>query len=145
MPAGWAQGVAFHREYNAQIGCLVELDATDRANPRVTKAVVVADMGRVINPSGAEAQLMGGVNDGISTILRAGVHITDGAVLESSFGDFQYARQKHSPLTFQAHFLNTARESGGAGELAVPAAAGAVANAYARATGVVPKRFPINH
>ena len=35
-------------------------------------------------------------------------------------------------------------EPGGAGELGVPAAAGAVANAYARATGTKPRRFPID-
>lgn len=35
-------------------------------------------------------------------------------------------------------------EPGGAGELGVPAAAGAVANAYARATGTKPRRFPLN-
>ena len=32
----------------------------------------------------------------------------------------------------------------GVGELCVPAAAGAVANAYARATGSKPRKFPIN-
>ena len=35
------------------------------------------------------------------------------------------------------------REPGGAGELGFPAAAGAIANAYARATGTSPRRFPI--
>jgi isoquinoline 1-oxidoreductase beta subunit len=34
-------------------------------------------------------------------------------------------------------------EPGGAGELAVPAACAAVANAWARATGTLPRRFPI--
>lgn len=38
----------------------------------------------------------------------------------------------------------TGRDAGGAGELAVPAAAAAVANAYAKATGTTPRRFPIN-
>jgi isoquinoline 1-oxidoreductase beta subunit len=143
MPAGWAQGVGFHAEYNAHCGCLVELDATTPSKPRVTKAVVVVDMGRVVNPTGASAQLMGSVMDGISTILQAGNHISNGAVTESSFADFRWARQRHAPLQFDVQFLNTGRESGGAGELAVPAAAGAVANAYARATGTAPSRFPI--
>jgi isoquinoline 1-oxidoreductase beta subunit len=34
-------------------------------------------------------------------------------------------------------------EPGGAGELGVPAACAAVANAWARATGALPSRFPI--
>ena len=36
-------------------------------------------------------------------------------------------------------------EPGGAGEATLPAAAGAVANAYARPTGTKPRCFPINH
>ena len=37
----------------------------------------------------------------------------------------------------------TTGEPGGAGELGLPAAVGAVANAYARATGTKPRRFPL--
>ncbi|MGH3964495.1 MAG: hypothetical protein ACRDRY_14780 [Pseudonocardiaceae bacterium] len=38
----------------------------------------------------------------------------------------------------------TTDEPGGAGETTVSAAGGAVANAYARATGSKPRNFPIN-
>ncbi|MFJ8039347.1 molybdopterin cofactor-binding domain-containing protein [Kitasatospora sp. NPDC096147] len=143
MPPGHAQGFAYHAEYRSAVACLVELDATDPANPRVTKAVTAADVGRVINPRGLEAQLLGAVTDGISVTLRAGVHLDDGAIREGSFADFKYARQRHSPLSFEAHFLPPSGPPGGAGELGFPAAAAAVANAYARATGTSPRRFPI--
>jgi isoquinoline 1-oxidoreductase beta subunit len=39
----------------------------------------------------------------------------------------------------------TSVRPGGAGELGVAAAMAAVACAYARATGTLPTRFPINH
>ena len=39
----------------------------------------------------------------------------------------------------------TSDTPGGAGEFGVAAAAAAVANAYAQATGTVPTSFPINH
>jgi isoquinoline 1-oxidoreductase beta subunit len=144
MPAGHAQGVALHEEYQSCTACLVEIDATDRKNPRVTKAVIAADVGRPINPRGLEAQLLGGLTDGISTILRAGVHIDKGLPLESSFSDFRFARQRHTPSDVDIHIMPANGEPGGAGELGVPAAAGAVANAYARATGTSPRSFPIN-
>ncbi|MCJ1676760.1 hypothetical protein MTF65_05240 [Streptomyces sp. APSN-46.1] len=38
----------------------------------------------------------------------------------------------------------TGAEPGGAGELGVPAAVGAIANAYARATGTKPRSFPLD-
>jgi isoquinoline 1-oxidoreductase beta subunit len=144
LPPGHAQGVAVHEEYGSCVACLVEIDATDPKNPRVTKVVMAADVGTAVNPRGLEAQLMGTAVDGISTVLRAGLHIDRGAVREGSFADFRYARQQHSPLRFEAHILPSRREPGGAGELGVPAAAGAVANAYARATRTKPRRFPIN-
>ncbi|MEV7886883.1 molybdopterin cofactor-binding domain-containing protein [Streptomyces sp. NPDC002817] len=144
MPAGQAQGVAVHEEYGSCVACLVEIDAADPKNPRVTKVVMAADVGTAVNPRGLEAQLMGTAIDGISTVLRAGLHIDKGAVREDSYADFRYARQRHAPLHFEAHILPTGGEPGGAGELGVPAAAGAVANAYARATGTKPRRFPID-
>lgn len=144
LPAGRAQGVAVHEEYGSCVACLVEIDASDPEDPRVTKVVMAADVGTAVNPRGLEAQLMGTAIDGISTVLRAGLHIDRGAVLESSYADFHYARQRHAPLRFEAHIMPSRREPGGAGELGVPAAAGAVANAYARATGSRPRRFPLN-
>ncbi|MFE1440544.1 molybdopterin cofactor-binding domain-containing protein [Streptomyces sp. NPDC058739] len=144
MPDGHAQGVAVHEEYGSCVACLVEIDATDPKNPRVTKVVMAADVGTAVNPRGLEAQLMGTAVDGISTVLQAGLHIDRGAVRESSFADFHWARQRHAPLRFEAHIMPSRRQPGGAGELGVPAAAGAVANAYARATGTKPRRFPLN-
>ncbi|MFI7407338.1 molybdopterin cofactor-binding domain-containing protein [Streptomyces sp. NPDC049627] len=144
MPQGHAQGVAVHEEYGSCVACLAEIDATDPKNPRVTKVVMAVDVGTAVNPRGLEAQLMGTAVDGISTVLRAGLHIDRGAVRESSFADFHYARQRHAPEHFEAHIMPSRRDPGGAGELGVPAAAGAVANAYARATGTKPRRFPID-
>lgn len=112
--------------------------------PRVTRAVIAADVGRVINPSGLEAQLTGALIDGISVILRAYNHIDHGAVREGSFSDFRYARQRDTPPSVEIHLLPPSGPPGGAGELGVPAASAAVANAYARATGTAPRSFPLD-
>ncbi len=145
LPAGFAQGVGFHEEYKSCTACLVEIDARDKKNPRVVKAVIAADYGRPVNPRGLQAQLLGGLTDAISTTLRAGLHIDGGLPLEGSYSQFHYARQKDSPTDVRIFVMPASRdEPGGAGELGVPAAVGAIANAYARATGVKPRSFPIN-
>ncbi|MFF5027337.1 molybdopterin cofactor-binding domain-containing protein [Streptomyces collinus] len=143
LPPGTAQGVAVHEEYGSAVACLAEIDASDPKHPRVTKVVMAADVGIAVNPSGLQAQLMGAATDGISVVLQAGLHIDRGAVREGSYADFRYARQRDAPLSFEAHILPSTREPGGAGELGVPAASAAVANAYARATGTVPRSFPL--
>jgi isoquinoline 1-oxidoreductase beta subunit len=50
---------------------------------------------------------------------------------------------RHTPPSVEVHVLPPTGEPGGAGELGVPAASAAVANAWARATGAVPTSFPI--
>jgi isoquinoline 1-oxidoreductase subunit beta len=143
MSSGTGQGVAVHAEYRSTAACLVEIDCTG-AKPRVTKAVMAMDVGRQVNPTGLRAQATGSVMDGISTVLLAGNHLDNGAFREGSYSDFRYARQADAPLTCDVHLLGGSGTPGGVGELCVPAAAGAVANAYARATGTKPRKFPIN-
>ncbi len=144
MPAGTAQGIAFHEEYKSVTACLVELDATDPQDPRVTKATIAVDVGLPVNPRGLEAQMLGGLTDAIATTLRAGLHLEDGLFLEGSYSQFHFPRQRDVPTDVTIHvFPATTGEPGGAGELGVPAAVGAVANAYARATGTKPRSFPI--
>jgi isoquinoline 1-oxidoreductase beta subunit len=143
MSSGTAQGVALHGEYRSIAACLVEIDCRGE-KPRVTKAVMALDVGRQVNPSGLRAQAMGSLMDGISTVLLAGNHLEDGAFAEGSYSDFKYARQADAPLQCDVHLVGDSGNPGGCGELCVPAAAGAVANAYARATGNKPRKFPIN-
>lgn len=144
LPKGVAQGIAFHAEYKSCTACLVELDATNPGQPRVTKAAIVADYGLPINPRGAESQLLGGLTDAISTTLRAGLHIDKGLALEGSYSQFHYARQKDIPREVKIHIMPATSDTpGGGGELGLPAAVGAVANAFARATGTKPRSFPL--
>ncbi|WP_278313896.1 xanthine dehydrogenase family protein molybdopterin-binding subunit [Lolliginicoccus levis] len=144
MPPGFGQGVGVHEEYRSAIAVLVEIDARDPRNPRVTKAVIAVDVGKTINPLGLEAQMQGGLSDAIATTLSAGLHIVDGLPLEGSYSQYHYPRQGDSPPDVTVHILEGSDEPGGAGELGVPASVGAVANAYARATGTRPRSFPIN-
>ena len=144
MPEGFAQGIAFHEEYKSCTGTLVEIDARDPKKPRVTKAVIAVDVGLCLNPRGLQSQMLGGLTDAIGTTLRAGLHIKDGLPLEGSYSQFHYTRQADSPTDVKIFVMDSDRDPGGAGELGVPGAVGAVANAYARATGTKPRTFPIN-
>jgi isoquinoline 1-oxidoreductase beta subunit len=143
MAPGTAQGLGLHEEYKSVVAFLVELDARDRSRPRVTRAVAAVDVGRAVNPRGLEAQMQGALVDALSVTLQAAVHIDGGAVREGSYTDFRYARMRDAPAEVEVHVMPPTGEPGGAGELGVPAASAAVVNAWARATGSVPRRFPI--
>jgi isoquinoline 1-oxidoreductase subunit beta len=156
MPAGTAQGVGIHREYKSFAACLVEIDCRPATvnrtvehaftGPRVTKVVFVVDTGLPINPLGLEAQMMGGVMDGIAQTLTYSLHLVDGHFLEGSWDDAFYTRQWNTPPDVQIVVMPpTSDDPGGAGELAVAPSMAATACAYARATGTLPTSFPVNH
>jgi isoquinoline 1-oxidoreductase subunit beta len=156
MPAGTAQGIAFHAEYKGVCACLVEIDARPatvnreirdaHTGPRVTKVVFAVDVGLCINPTGLEAQMQGGIMDGIALALTSSLHLKDGTFLEGSWDDYYYTRQWNVPPSIEVVIMPSTSESpGGAGEFGVAASKAAVACAYARATGTMPTEFPINH
>ncbi|MFH8760384.1 molybdopterin cofactor-binding domain-containing protein [Streptomyces atroolivaceus] len=156
MPAGMAQGIAFHSEYHAVSAVLVEIDCRPEtvnrpirngvAGPRVTRAVVAVDVGLVVNPRGLEAQMMGCVMDGIALTLTSSLHLRDGHFLEASWDNYFYTRQWNTPPELDIIIMpTTTGKPGGAGELGVAASMAAVACAYGRATGTMPTSFPVNH
>jgi isoquinoline 1-oxidoreductase beta subunit len=156
MPAGTAQGIAVHSEYKGRVAVLVEIDCRPATvgrtvpdgytGPRVTKAVCAVDVGLPINPKGLEAQMLGGMMDGLGLALTFSVHLKDGHLLEGSWDNAFYTRQWNVPPDTRVIVMPPTSDSpGGAGELGVPAAFAAVACAYARATRTVPTTFPINH
>ncbi|MEV1292904.1 molybdopterin cofactor-binding domain-containing protein [Pseudonocardia sp. NPDC049635] len=156
MKDGTAQGLGFHVEYKSFAACLVEIDCRPetvgreireaRTGPRVTKVVFASDSGLVINPLGYKAQIMGGINDAIAMTLTSGLHLTDGHFVEASWDNYFYTRQWNTPPEMDIFIVDNERpEPGGVGELAVAPTCGAIACAYARATGTVPEYFPIMH
>ncbi|MEU4689653.1 molybdopterin cofactor-binding domain-containing protein [Actinoplanes sp. NPDC023714] len=156
LPAGMAQGIAFHAEYKAVSAALVEIDCRPETvnrpirdgvgGPRVTRVVFAVDVGLAVNPRGLEAQMMGGIMDGIALALTSSLHLKDGHFLEASWDDYAYTRQWNTPAELRVIVVpSSSEEPGGAGELGVAASMAAVACAYARATGTMPAVFPINH
>jgi len=144
MPAGTAQGIAVHQETRSFIACLVEIDCTVPNQPRVTRATIAVDVGNPINPKGIEAQVEGGLAEAISLVLTSGLHIQDGLPLEGSYSQYHFGRQKNYPTQVQTIIMPANGEAiGGLGEVGLSAASGAVANAYARATGIKPRNFPL--
>ncbi|WP_280671822.1 MULTISPECIES: molybdopterin cofactor-binding domain-containing protein [unclassified Kitasatospora] len=156
MAPGTAQGIAVHPEYHSVAAVLVEIDCTAATTgrqipdactgPRVTKVVCAVDAGIAVNPLGLQAQMMGGIMDGIALALTSGLHLSNGVIQEGSWDNYFYTRQWNTPPELEIVVMPPSGETpGGAGELAVGAAMAAVACAYTRATGTMPTSFPVNH
>lgn len=145
MEPGTAQGICANTRDRSFGASLVEIDARDPANPRVTKAVIAVDAVVPINPLSIEGQQLGGLSDAISVVLSAGNPIKDGLPVPDGWDQFGLARQGQYPTDVQVFVEPRDGDlPAGIGESGVPNTAGAVANAYIRATGKLPTRFPIN-
>jgi isoquinoline 1-oxidoreductase beta subunit len=157
LPAGIAQGIAIHKEYKGVTAALVEIDCRPATvsrfvqkeavtGPRVRRVTFAVDAGLVVNPRGLEAQMLGGINDGIALALTSSCHLQDGRFLEASWDNYFYTRQWNTPPRVDVHVMpSDSTEPGGAGEAGVAATFAAVASAYGAATGSIPTYFPINH
>ncbi|UUZ61549.1 molybdopterin cofactor-binding domain-containing protein [Nocardioides sp. B-3] len=153
MAPGTAQGIAIHKEYKGVSACVVEIDTRPATvnrsipnavtGPRVTRVTYAIDAGRVVNPRGLEAQMQGGINDGIALALTSSLHLRDGHFLEASWDNYFYTRQWNTPPRVDVIVMpSDSEQPGGAGEAGVAATFAAVACAYARATGTMPTSFP---
>src|SRR5437588_8920618 len=142
LPAGVAQGIGMHDEYKSIVAYIMEVDTRPK-EPRMTRCTIAVDNGYCVNPKGTESSLLGQAMDGFSLVYRAGLHVDNGR--ESNFHDYKWSRMFDSAPEMSVHILPTSNVTpGGVGELGVPAAAGAAANAWARATGKQPRNFPLN-
>jgi isoquinoline 1-oxidoreductase beta subunit len=144
LPKGVAQGLGFHDEYHS-LGCyLMEID-TRGSEPRMTRCTVAVDPGYTVNPQGTASGMYSCAHDGFAMVFKAAMHIDKGSTRESNWDGYKWTRMYDSATDFSCHIVpNTQAEPGGIGELGVPAAAAACANAWARATGKKARNFPIN-
>ncbi len=144
LPVGVAQGIGMHDEYKSIVAYIMEVDTRGK-EPRMNKVTIAVDNGYCVNPTGTTSSLLGQAMDGFALAFRAGLHVDNGATRESNFHDYKWSRQFDSPLEASVHILpNSNVLPGGIGELGIPAASAAAANAWARATGKQPRNFPLN-
>ena len=144
LPTGVAQGIGMHDEYKSIVAYIMEIDTRGK-EPRMTRCTIAVDNGFCVNPEGTKSSLLGAANDGFSVVFRAGLHVDNGATRETNFHEYKWGRMFDSAPEMSVHILpNSNVIPGGIGELGIPAASGAAANAWARATGKQVRNFPLN-
>ena len=118
-----------------------------RAMPRARqghKATIAIDVGKPINPLGIEAQMQGGLADAIALVLTPACTSQDGLPLEGSYSQYHFTRMKDlsEGRAGHHHAGNAATRSAAWARWACRPRRGAIANAYARATGIKPRKLP---
>jgi len=119
-----------HRSYVAQVAEV----AMKKGKPVLQKIYAAADCGVVVNLSGANQQVRGGVVDGLGHAMYGQVTFKEGAAEQKNFNSYRLIRLKEVP-EIDVHFVDNCIDPTGLGEPALPPTGGAVANALFKATG----------
>ena len=146
--AGWqkplgpnrGRGIACTSNY-AYLAQVAEV-TVERDNIRVDRLVTAVDCGQVVNPNGARSQLEGGMVFTLSSILKEGITIRNGAVEQRNFDDYSVLRMPEAPPVLETWFIDSHADPHGLGEAAVGLTGPAVANAIFAATGKRLRRMP---
>ncbi len=127
----------------------VEVD-TETGEVKVLRAVFAHDIGRVINPAGAEGQVEGGFQQGMGYALMEDLAFDEhsGACLAADFLSYKMPTAMEMPREIKSIFVESNEPTGpfGAKSLAEPCVivpAPAIANAVYNAIGVRIRHLPI--
>jgi isoquinoline 1-oxidoreductase beta subunit len=130
---GRALGVAVHESFGSWVAQVAEVSA-EANRIRVHRVVCAVDCGVAVNPETIAAQMESGIVFGLSAALYGNLHLEAGGVKESNFHDYRVLRMNEMPVV-EVHIVPSTEKPGGIGEVGVPPAAPAVANAVAALTG----------
>lgn len=139
---GHGIGIACHFTFGGYAAHAFEV-SVEGSELIIHRAVCVVDVGRVVNPLGVEAQMMGGTIDGISTALNLAITVKDGEVRQRNFPDYPLLRMAQAPKDVEVVIVESTEEPSGAGEMGIPGAAPALANAVYAATTVRVRKLPL--
>jgi isoquinoline 1-oxidoreductase subunit beta len=141
MPKGRALGLAFHYSHAGHFAEVADVSVDANKKIKVHKIWVAADIGPIVNLSGAENQCQGSVIDALSTAMGLAITFEDGMVEQSNFDKYPIIRIDKAPEV-EVHFLQSDNPPTGCGEPAFPPAAPAIANAIYAATGQRVRTLP---
>lgn len=141
--SGLSYGFACHFTFGSYAAIVLCISTASKGQFRIERAFAAVDCGRVINLSSAEAQIEGGIIDGISTAMNAAIHINEGKVQESNFDDYPLLRINEAPIRIDVTFIESNEHPMGLGEVGLPPTIPALCNAIFAATNVRVRNLPI--
>jgi isoquinoline 1-oxidoreductase beta subunit len=145
LPEGRGRGIACHYTFGSYVAHVVEVTADPQGGPekhRVDRVVSAVDCGPVANLAGLEAQVEGGIIDGLSAALYGEIRIENGRVRQNNFDGYRLLRFSQAP-SIEVHVIETGSEPTGMGEPPYPPVAPALCNAIFAANGVRHRSLPL--
>lgn len=145
LPGGRGRGIACHYTFGSYVAQVIEVSADPQGRAhrhRIDRVVSAVDCGQVANLAGLEAQVEGGVIDGLSAALYGEIEVEKGRVLQNNFDSYRLLRFDQAP-DIEVHVVSGGHAPTGMGEPPYPPVAPALCNALFAATGQRHRRLPL--
>ena len=142
VPTGHAQGIAVHKSFGSYVAEVVEVSGDAKNGIKIEKVTCAVDCGIAVNPDVVKAQVQGGAGYGIGHVMRDKITLTDGAVDQSNFPDYEPLRISDI-AAIDVHIVPSAEAPSGIGEPGTPPSAPALANAIRALSGVKVTSLPM--
>ncbi|MDT9599284.1 xanthine dehydrogenase family protein molybdopterin-binding subunit [Sphingosinicella rhizophila] len=139
---GSTMGIAAHSGFGSHMALLVEIEVSRSQRIRVRRAVAAVDCGRVVNPDIVRQQIEGGIMFGISAAVGNPISFEGGRPDVRGFAGLGLLTLAGSPEVM-VELIPSDEPPGGVTELAVPAAAPAIANAFHAVSGARLRSLPL--
>ncbi len=143
VPRGRGIGLAAHFTFGGYAAHAIEVSVSPEGMLTFERVVCAVDCGRPINPLGISAQMQGGTIDGLSTALNLEITIKDGRVEQGNFDGYPLAMMAQMPKDVEVIIVDSAESPAGCGEMGIPTAAPALANAIHAACGIRIRDLPV--
>lgn len=140
--SGTAQGIACHSLRDSHIALMATARPSDKGL-QVEQLVAVVDCGRIVNPAVARQQIEGGLIFGLAAAVGAVTDYEGGVATARKLAQLGLPRLSQTPEIL-IEFVDSDRDPGGIGEIAVPVVGPAIANALFAATGRRIRRLPLS-
>ena len=122
--------------------CVADVTVSDGGFVTVDKLTVCADVGLVVNPDGARAQIEGSLLWGLSSTLYEAATLRQGRLAESNFDKYKWQKNADLP-ELDVHIVSNGLVPSGIGENTMSLVAPAVCNAIAELTGKRLRSLPL--
>jgi isoquinoline 1-oxidoreductase subunit beta len=139
---GRALGFAFIDYSGSQVAGIVEISLNRPSGEiKVHNFWCTIDCGVAVQPDNVIAQQESSIVYGLGVALTELITVKNGQVEQSNFYDYRVPRMKDVPAMY-VEVIQTDNHPTGAGQMATPLVAPAIANAFAELTGVRLRRPP---
>jgi len=141
-PKNVGLGIAFTLSFGVPVAEVIEVENTPQGI-KILNVYAAVDVGIALDPRNIEAQVISGINFGLSAAMMGEITVTNGVIDQTNFHQYDAIRMHQAP-NIEVKVLENGEKIKGIGEPGTPPAAPALGNAIFAATGQRIRELPFN-